>query len=176
MQQDGLSRRDFGLAAGAAVAAAGLVSGSGVHAEDGPILPKFEFLYHMEADLEPPQVVGKAGKGARMIFIAKGGTIRGPKLNGTLLPGGGDWFTMRDDGVGELNVRGSFKTDDGALIYSHYLGLTHNKTDDGSRYFVTTPYYETGSEKYAWLNKIVTIGIGHSPGPNKVAYDVFKVG
>ena len=27
-------------------------------------------------------------------------------------------------------------------------------------YFRTTPVFETGSEKYAWLNRIVSVGIG----------------
>jgi hypothetical protein len=27
-------------------------------------------------------------------------------------------------------------------------------------YFRTTPVFETGSEKYAWLNRIISVGIG----------------
>jgi hypothetical protein len=27
-------------------------------------------------------------------------------------------------------------------------------------YFRTTPVFETGSEKYAWLNRIISVGVG----------------
>ena len=32
-----------------------------------------------------------------------------------VLPGGGDWQTIRDDGVAELEARYTLRTDDGAL-------------------------------------------------------------
>jgi hypothetical protein len=77
----------------------------------------------MHVDLEAPQVIGQSPNGIRQIFPVKGGTLQGPRMNGELLPGGGDWATMRPDGAVQLDVRATIKTDDGAMIYAYYGGL-----------------------------------------------------
>ena len=41
-------------------------------------------------------------------------------------------------------------------------------------YFRVTPVFETASEKYSWLNKIVTVGIGQAL-PTGVAYKVYAI-
>lgn len=169
-----MSRRNFVMAGGAGLALAGLM-GRATAQEEGPRTPRLDFIFRMDAELHAPQMIGKNGKGTRIVFPAKGGTIEGPEIKGTVLEGGGDWLTQRDDGVGELDVRGSMQTDDGALIYAHYTGLTHNITADDSRYFVITPRFETSAEKYHWLTTIVAIGMGSNPGPGKVSYDIFAV-
>lgn len=173
MDRSVLTRREFWMTGGAGIVLAGAVSKAA--AVEPAATPRFEFLYHIEADLEPPQMIGSTGKGNRMVFIVTGGTVEGPNIKGAVLPGGGDWFMMRDDGVAELDVRIAIKTDDNALIYSHYTGLTHEQTGDGSRYFVIAPTFETSSEKYADLTRIVAVGIGSVPGPNRVAYDCFAI-
>ncbi len=121
----------------------------------------------MEAELEPPEDIGD-----RQIYIAKSGVIRGPRINATLLPGGGDWAKRRSDGSTMLDVRGTMKTDDGALIYTWYHGIIAPKA--GGTYFRTTPYFETNSDKYAWLNHVVAVGV-FKPVPGKVAYNVFEI-
>ncbi len=46
--------------------------------------------------------------------------------------------------------------------------------DDSEYYFRTAPFYETGSEKYGWLNGIVAIGVGRM-ARNWVGYSVYAV-
>ena len=47
----------------------------------------------------------------------------------------------------------------------------------GDYYFRTTPYFETSSEKYAWLNKIVAVGVGQADlSKGWVGYKVYEVG
>ncbi len=145
-----------------------------------------EFLFETDIELEPPQMVGQTPHGNRMIFYVKGGTFEGPKLKGEVLPGGGDWFLMRPDGVGELDVRGTFRTDDDALVYVAYRGILHapphvmaraqagEKVDPSEYYFRTAPLFQTASEKYAWLNQIQAIGVGWF-GPNRVGYRVYAL-
>jgi len=159
-------RREL-CAAGLSAAAIGIAS-AGAQAADGdePSL-KSRFLFEMEAELEPPQDIGN-----RRIFVAKSGVVRGPRINGTLLPGGGDWSMRRADGTTMLDVRGTLKTDDGALIYTWYRGIIAR--NDSGMYFRTTPYFETNSEKYAWLNNVVAVGV-FKPVAGKVAYDVFEI-
>jgi hypothetical protein len=45
----------------------------------------------------------------------------------------------------------------------------------GSEYYLrTAPFFETSVPKYAWLNKIVSIGIGERQ-PDGVSYEVFEI-
>jgi hypothetical protein len=46
--------------------------------------------------------------------------------------------------------------------------------DPGAYYFRTTPYFETSSEKYSWMNRICSIASG-SLSANARTLDVFQV-
>ena len=145
-----------------------------------------EMLFDVHVDLEPPQDLGTTPLGARRIFIVKGGTFQGPKMRGTMLPGGGDWWLGLSNHAGELDVRATLRTDDAAMILMTYSGvldvtpevggraLSGQDVDPGEYYFRTTPRFETAAEQYAWLNKLVCVAMGWM-GPNKVAYRIFGV-
>ena len=103
-----------------------------------------------------------------------------------MLASGGDWLLVGSDGVGRLDVRATVETHDGARIYVQYPGvLVFNEavaaamagggeTQFADTYFMTTPRFETGDERYAWLNAIVAIGQGRML-PSAVEYQVFEV-
>ena len=83
-----------------------------------------EFLFSVSVELDPDsQLVGPTPQGDRTIVYVTGGTFEGPKLRGEVLPGGGDWIRRRADGVMQLDVRATLRTDDGALIYVQYSGI-----------------------------------------------------
>jgi hypothetical protein len=46
--------------------------------------------------------------------------------------------------------------------------------DPASYYFRTTPYFETSSEKYAWLNRICAIATG-SRVEDRRGFQVYEV-
>jgi hypothetical protein len=147
---------------------------------------KSEFLYEVSADLEEPLEVGATPHGVRRIYGVKGGTFAGPKLKGQVLPGGGDWLLLRPDGAGELDVRSTMLTDDGHIIYIYYRGILAGPPEVAARilrgeapdpseyYFRTAPFFETGSEKYGWLNRTVAVGVGKI-GLNWVGYTVYAI-
>jgi hypothetical protein len=147
---------------------------------------KTELLGEVSVDLEPPQNIGATPHGNRQIFYVKGGTFEGPKIKAEVLPGGGDWILFRPDGAAELDVRATVRTHDGHLIYTYYRGIIHappevaarlfqgEEVDPSQYYFRTTPVYETSSEKYAWLNRTVTVAVGRLR-PNWVGYTVYAV-
>jgi hypothetical protein len=146
---------------------------------------KLEFLMSYEASLSPnQQPIGKGPYGERMIAEVTGGTFEGPRLKGEVLTCGGDWILIDADGFGHLDVRATFKTHDGAHIYVQYPGVLEmnekvasalasgDGTELGDSYFMTQPRFETGDERYAWLNRLVTVGQGRIV-PGGVAYEVF---
>ncbi len=147
---------------------------------------KTEILFDVSVDLEEPQDVGATPHGGRRIFYVKGGSFQGPKLRGEVLPGGGDWLLVRPDGAGELDVRATLRTDDGHLIYTYYRGILRappevaqrmlqgEDVDPSEYYFRTAPVYETASEKYGWLNRIVAVAVGKL-APNWVGYTVHEI-
>jgi len=79
---------------------------------------------------------------------------------------------LRDDGVLELDLRITLETDDHALIHMTFQGLRHGPPDviaalsrgeviDPARYyFRTLPRFEASTENYAYLNRIITVGVG----------------
>jgi hypothetical protein len=134
----------------------------------------------------PPQMLGKTPLGERRIVVVTGGRFEGPRLRGTVEPGGTDWILLRPDGALQLDVRLSLKTDDGALIGMSYRGYRHGPpavidrlnrgetVDPTEYYFRTAPLFETSAPRYDWLNRIVSIAIGHRL-PQGPVYRVFEV-
>ena len=149
---------------------------------------KTEFLFDLTADLDREATVnvGATPSGIRRIVYVKGGTIDGPKIKGVVLPGGGDWLTVRPDGASILDVRAAARTDDDHIIYICYRGISIIPTEARQRmsngeaidpseyYFRTTPVFETASEKYSWLNRIVAVGIGRIT-PTGVGYKIYAI-
>jgi hypothetical protein len=152
--------------------------------EDPPL--KLEPLMTFRAELRPPTAVGGGPFGARTIFDVSGGSFTGSRLRGKLLPSGGDWLLLDAGGVGRLDVRGTMQTDDGAHIYVQYFGVLvmndtvtgalarGEETRFGDTYFMTQPRFETGDERYAWLNRLVAVGEGRVL-PGAVEYRIFEV-
>jgi hypothetical protein len=104
----------------------------------------------------PVQQIGSTPHGTLSIFPVIGGSFEGDRLRGKVLAGGGDWVTATADGTFELDLRVTLETDDGALIYMTFTGLR----DDANHYFRTLPRFETVAPKYAFLNRLLAIGVG----------------
>ncbi|SRR4051794_39610186 len=146
-------------------------------------------LFDIVIDLNPRLSFGEGPFGRRILFGASGGSFEGPKLQGKVLPGGGDWALFRPDGTMTLDVRLTLQMQDGALVHMTYGGrlvvpsdLRTDMTDEKKRYqvdparyyFRTNPLFETGAERYAWLNDIVCIGSGYLV-EGAIAYRVSQV-
>ena len=84
-----------------------------------------EFLCKVEVTLEPIRDLGETPLGRRRIIGITGGTFKGARLAGKILPGGADWQLIRSDGVAYLDARYTLETADGALIYVNNKGYRH---------------------------------------------------
>jgi hypothetical protein len=149
---------------------------------------KTEFLCTLSAYVDWRKVidVGATPHGTRQVVYINGGKFEGPKINGVVLPGGGDWFIRRADQMVEVDVRCVLRTNDNHLIYCRLRGINEMTADVAVRaiagdsiaswnyYFRVTVAIETGSKKYAWLNRIVAVGTGDLT-PAGVEYKIYTV-
>jgi hypothetical protein len=83
---------------------------------------KTEFLFKIDLDFEI-SVLGDTPYGVRRIASLNAGSFEGPKLKGTVLPGGGAWTLVRRDDVLDIEVRLILETYDKHQIYMHWKGL-----------------------------------------------------
>ena len=147
---------------------------------------RLESLLKADITLAAPQELGESPLGRRRIINITGGTFRGKRLSGKVLPGGADWQVIRTDGVADLDARYTLETQDGALIYVRNHGYRHGPADvlkklssgeevDPSLYYMrTTPLFETGDQRYAWLNRLICVGTG-ARKKNSVHLEIFEV-
>ena len=136
------------------------------------VTPGLQLLYTSRIDIAPLLDVGRTPHGHRRIINILGGAFSGPRLSGRILPGGADWQVVRGDGIVEVDARYTLETDDGALIFIGNRGLRHGppaviarlsageQVDPSEYYFRTTPVFETGDFRYAWLNGIIAVAVG----------------
>jgi hypothetical protein len=134
----------------------------------------------------PPEVIGPVPGGIRANFYVQRGEISGPRLRGTIRPVGGDWLTVRNDGVGILDVRATLESHDGALIEIAYTGVG-DFGEDGYQKFLrqelppsvqlrVAPRFRTAHPNYQWLNRVQCIGVGEvDMGSLEVRYDIYAL-
>lgn len=147
-----------------------------------------EFLYRAHIDVEGFYEVGHTFRGTRNIVRVKGGWFEGPKVKGEILQGTGDWFIIRPSGVAEGDVRDTYRTHDGHVIYVSYRGIIDMKPEiwerlgrgedvDPSLYYLRgQPMFETAEadNPYSWLNRIVAVSVGRQEKLG-VTYDVYQI-
>lgn len=133
--------------------------------------PHLDFAFEVQVEVDPPLRVGGPGPHEVLSFVAiTGGTVQGPRLNGVVLPGGGDWYTDRD-GVITLDARYLLRADDGAVIDVANRGFWRADPDIAARldagepvdeslyYYRTSPVFTTDAEPHAWLTRTVFVGL-----------------
>jgi hypothetical protein len=148
---------------------------------------KSEFLYRAHVDVEEFYDVGETFRGHRQIVKVKGGWFDGPKLKGEIMPGTGDWFIVRPGGVAEGDVRDTYRTHDGHIIYVSYRGIINaseqvwerlGRGEDvpyGEYYARMQPMYEVAAASpYGWLNNVLAVSVGKQEALG-ITYDVYQI-
>lgn len=119
-------------------------------------------LCTLRIQLKPPIAVGAAPTGTRLIVELVSAQVKGDRLRGEMLgAAAADWMVLGPDGTATVDVRVTLQTDDGALIFVQYNGRMD--ASRGLQFPMTAfvaPRFETGDERYAWLNRIQAVGKG----------------
>lgn len=143
-------------------------------------------MFSLRAELAAPVEYGRI-EGLRKRFIpVTGGSVFGPGLQGRVLPGGGDWQSVADDGLSQVLARYTIAASDGANI-----GITNAGVRTASRevtekvvagievpvdayYFRTNPVFEVGPGVHDWLRRHLFVARGIRK-PDHVIVDFYRV-
>jgi Protein of unknown function (DUF3237) len=127
------------------------------------------FFATLTAQLRP-EVIGETPEGHRINFFIQSGRVVGPRIDAIVRPEGGDWMCIRPDGIGMIDIRITYETADGALIYDRAGGVIDVGPDGyakvvagqfaGTPAFYPTPRFLTAHPNWKWLNRCQGFGIG----------------
>lgn len=144
-------------------------------------------LFALSMTLHPTLDLGATPAGGRRIFPVSGGAFEGDRISGIVSPQiGSDLLLARSDGSFQQDVRLLLLTSDDAMVLMTYRGvrrasravderLSRGEEVPASEYYLRiTPYFETAAPQHAWLNTIVSVGVGGRV-PGGVRYDIFEV-
>jgi Protein of unknown function (DUF3237) len=126
-------------------------------------------------------------RGTRQYWEMSEGTLTGSGVNASIAMPGGDWYTASPDGFGRPDVRVQLQTEDGAVILMHYTGLVEQTeafvtaagddkpTDWDDQYMRFHVWFDTGDERYRWLNESLFVARGHILGTTDLEYEIYRV-
>ena len=171
-----------------ALACAALAGASAAEVPKAPAAPApgLTWVFSIRAELAPPLEVGPVEGGQRRFIAITGGTVYGPKLNGVVLPGGGDWQSIMPGGLARIEARYFFKAADGTVIEVTNPGLrtaspevtarlaSGEAVDPSLYYFRTTPSFRVPPGAHEWLGRKVFVARGIRR-PDHVVIDYYVV-
>ncbi len=148
---------------------------------------EFEKLFYLEADCAEIIPVGDVGTADLNIYPIIGGYFEGEKMNGEVVNLGADWNYMDKDGVDVMDTRYLLKTDDGAYISlstnGRYLNTKEQDEaldrgefiDPNKYYFRQHLFFQTGAEKYKWLNGVIAFAVMGIKPTGEICYNAYMV-
>jgi uncharacterized protein DUF3237 len=114
--------------------------------------------------------------GMRVIADVVEARLEGERINASAKGVGADWLIIGPDGTDMLDARFTLLTDDGALIYVQFHGRSDVREGVGAAPVYAAPRFETGDDRYAWLNRIQAIAKGrYDPGANTITYAWYEM-
>jgi hypothetical protein len=151
------------------------------------IMPELKSSYigELRIKVTKSHMLGEGPLGMRRVDELASGHFEGPRVNGTIVDGA-DILLGCADGAFRPDVRLVVILDDGKPLLIQYRGVRHGPPEvmariakgeqvDPSLYYLRTVHtYETGSQKYGWLNRIVAVGVGRRE-PDAAVYEMFEV-
>jgi hypothetical protein len=117
-------------------------------------VPRLEFAFEERVTLDPGVEVGDTALGHRQYIPITGGTVAGPKLRGSVVPGGWDFqLTYAASGCTQLSADYFLKADDGTLIHVFNEGLGCSQKEP----LFFRPKLEAPKGAHDWLTRATFI-------------------
>src|ERR1700689_1710033 len=90
------------------------------------MLPRCEYVMQTRVITGKGMAMGSyGGTGQRIMVPIVGGDFDGPELKGRVVPGGTEWPLVRLDGVGTIDARYTFETEDGVFFNVRNTGFRY---------------------------------------------------
>jgi hypothetical protein len=126
--------------------------------------------------LAEPFVLVATPAGTRVIAETTAYDLDGDRLRGHLAGNAAaDWLVVDGRGQGTLDVRALIETHDGALVFVSYRGRLDLANGPGSAPVYAAPLFETGDERYLWLNAIQAVAKGTMPDASTLVYEIYEM-
>jgi hypothetical protein len=150
------------------------------------VQPGLQFVFAAFVSIGTPLELGPIAAGRRRVIPITGGHVSGPRLSGSVLPGGADWQVVLADGTAQLVARYTLQAEDGTLISVINRGVRRGApgvlarlaageaVDPALYYFRATPSFEVAPGPHDWLARSVFVATGER-APDQVVIRVFEV-
>ena len=149
--------------------------------------PSLEHVCDLAVTIAPPVEVGPTVSGLRRMIPITGGVVRGPRINGRVLPGGADFQLILGEGTqAHLDARYVIELDDGTRVFVQNTALRVASLENSQRimrgepvspdavYFRCQPRMEAASPAWAWLAESQFVGSGRR-APDGVFLSFYRV-
>jgi len=134
--------------------------------------PSMDYVFTIDVAVQPPIVLTESPRGRRVYIPIVGGTVRGPRIQAEIIPGGGDRAVERAGDVMDIHASYLVRTSDDVVIEVDNRG--HWRELPGrSPYFVTAPVFATDDDRYRWLTRGVFLGMAHEVDETRIVIDVY---
>jgi hypothetical protein len=137
--------------------------------------------------VEPLTPTTGSPSGPRQYWQVSEAELVGDRIRASLAATGSDYMRMTGDGYYRPHVRLQVVTDDGAPVLVEYTGLVEQtdalaraaeddtETDWADHYIRLSIRFDTGAEKYSWLNTNLFVAAGRITGTGKLEYAIHRV-
>lgn len=152
-----------------------------------PVPPGLTFVFRIEAEIDHPRSAGPSAHGERLHIPILGGQVRGPKLQGRILPGGSDWPVIGPDGNSRIEAHYTIEAEESTLIYVVNKAIRVSSPEVTARlrsrqhvlpseyYMRGVPVFDAPDGPHQWLRErlfVCTI----EPAGQVIGIDVFAMG
>jgi len=125
--------------------------------------------------LADPVMMPGTPSGTRAIVEITSAEYDGDRLRAKLVgAAAADWLVVAPDGTGLMDVRLAVETHDGATVYLAYGGRIDVSGGVEGATVYSTPRFETGDERYQWLNRIQAVAKGVISG-GVLNYEIYEL-
>ncbi len=126
-------------------------------AKTSPSKPELIYRAAIRADLGPAEEFETSHGLKRAVFPIVGGVLKGERLDGQIISGGGDWAVGLPDGSYAIEARYLIRLGDGTVISILNAGLMVEQPD-GAFLGRTRASFEVPAGPHEWLGNTVFLG------------------
>lgn len=121
-------------------------------------------------------MLGKTSVGRRIIQEFLSVRLDGGRVRATMIgKSGADWLTIDDDNNATIEIRVLLQTDDGAHVFVTLDGRASWPEQLGAGPIYSTVRFESGDERYLWVNQLRLVSKGAVTEGRAVAHEIYEM-